>query len=199
MSRIIDVLLTLILEGTGEKLRLAVETSKVLLDKNFGISIKNMDHLRCSELSGFYKIINEVGLPVCQKRLFQFVYHLLDAGTEERIFDLIYDLFQKYKADYFDPDLYNGSAKVLIPFVSTQRYAKEALEICWEDESASERQNEYQDSPISIASLKESCRDVIRCQMAQRVDSPKDIMKRVLDLPLPVVLKCYLLHICDES
>lgn len=146
----------------------------------------------------------------CQKRLFQFIFYLLDARNEQRLFSLLNFWFQRlniYKKSSKElkykkliTERIKKSTEVLIPFVIKQKHAKELLYICkYELTSYGLERLLNINQSTGLISIKEICQDVIRYQMAQTVHSTKKAMKLVLNLPLPITHKCDLLRIRDGS
>lgn len=204
--RIVEVLLKFVLRGTDKQLRLAVETSKVLLEKNFNALFEIEAYFRRWDTEDLIKTFRNVKSSMVRKRFFQFFYYLLDSLTEPKIFDLIFSRFRDFNF-WKNLDKLKQSTNLIAPLLIKQRHVNEFLEmrirgiLIWSCVKTNVKQvlNNNQEPTKNLVSLKESCRNVIRRRMAQSEDSLKEILKGVLNLPLPTILKCYLLRIQDVN
>ncbi|XP_063701226.1 uncharacterized protein LOC134831429 [Culicoides brevitarsis] len=186
-------------------MNLAIEVFKILLEKNFLKVFESFEESHAFMRRKKYQDTkNEEKLtPLLLKRIFQFVYHILDAETEEKIFYMISGWIFICASRY---GIFSKSCFSLIPFVLKSKYAEEIFEICKVNKDFVEGQEmmrkmfKYPCDQNTVVALKEICGFLIKSTIAKSVEfEPKELIQRIWKLRLPDVLKCYLLAIPDAS
>lgn len=138
--------------------------------------------------------------------LFQFIYSLCD--LESKLLDLLMGCLTV--CDTENENIFESALQLIVPFIVYDYHFAALLQECCTRDMLG-RIEEYIPCslvPISIkfylmkpevVSLKRQARDVIRREVSCSISSIKNFIKIILAMPLPVTLKCYLLHINDSS
>lgn len=198
---IFGVLLDLIMKDSAKDLKLAVDTLKVLFDKNFNLVLKRV--YDGFGIEDYYPVLMNADLSFRLKRLFHLLYSLLESMPKRKIYELI-PIWFRYYSRHRELDIVKQSFQVILPFLIKPTHAKKLMKIF--------RHHKEQKAILSSIvnplrmvnddgpdSLEQICRNVIRFKIARVIHAPKDFISGIWSLNIPETIKCRLLHIPDSS
>lgn len=204
-SSIIKIILCLLVQEDAEKVKFASRITRELLNIDFDSLLK--EEFLYQHPPDFEVFLGKFKPPFPpKKRLFQFICSLIDLHS--KVFDLLMGCVSV--CDIENCDILENALQLFLPFIVNNFQFVALLQECCGRNMLSNIEEyvpqslqhvtirQYHMKP-QVLSLRRLTRDVIRKQVSVRVPTATGFFKIILAMPLPVTLKCYLLHIQDTS